>query len=159
MGETGWFYGSRSVPAPLNLTPMMERGLFWSRVRVGAASECWPWTGSGALPQGYISLRFEGRKTYAHRVAYELSVGPIQEGMEIDHVRDRGCTVRSCCNPSHLEAVTHVENMKRGRRPNQTHCMRGHALSGNNLYVYRESATRVHRQCRTCRAARRAHLP
>lgn len=53
----------------------------------------------------------------AHRVAYELWVGPIPEGMELDH----RCKVRACINPAHLEPVTHAENMRRlGRRRPET---------------------------------------
>jgi hypothetical protein len=46
---------------------------------------------------------------YAHRWAYEHFVGPIPEGLEIDH----GCFVHACVNPGHLEPVTHQENVRR----------------------------------------------
>lgn len=60
--------------------------------------------------KGYRVLSVgDGQTEYAHRVAYRLYVGPIPEGQEIDHL----CRVRWCCNPAHLEAVTHKENLRR----------------------------------------------
>lgn len=56
----------------------------------------------------------------AHRVAYELAIGPIPEGLTIDHVKARGCTRVDCCNPAHLEAVTYAENQHRGRNTKLT---------------------------------------
>lgn len=69
---------------------------------------CWVWTGC-RLPSGYGRISI-GRETFnAHRVSYELFVGPIAHGLEIDHT----CRNKSCVNPAHLEAVTHVENIRR----------------------------------------------
>jgi hypothetical protein len=76
---------------------------FWARVEK-AEDGCWEWT-RGHLPAGYGQL---GR-CYTHRIAYELAHGPIPEGLEIDHL----CRNRGCCNPDHLEAVTHHENTLR----------------------------------------------
>ena len=77
---------------------------------------CWLWTGTtaGSTAQyGYFSVN--GRKVPAHRVAYELWVGPIPDGQEIDHVAERGCVSKLCVNPAHLEPVSHAENRRRGR--------------------------------------------
>lgn len=61
---------------------------------------------------GYAMVRtVGGRFALAHRVAYEEQYGPIPDGMEIDHL----CGNRDCVNPDHLEAVSHTENMRRGR--------------------------------------------
>jgi HNH endonuclease len=108
------------------------------------------WNGYGTLKIGY---KKEGnRKTeWAHRAAYEYFVGPIPEGMDLDHK----CRMRCCVNPDHLEPVTRVENTRRGnlfsvlkaRAALQTHCKRGHALSGSNLRI----STGGSRLCRTCR--------
>jgi hypothetical protein len=75
---------------------------------------CWTWAGAHD-PTGYgvVFGTLDGgkrRKLYTHRVAYTLHVGPIPEGLDIDHL----CRNRGCCNPEHLEAVTRRENLMRG---------------------------------------------
>jgi hypothetical protein len=111
---------------------------------------CWLWTrplNSG----GYGSFYPSGtpRKSVgAHRWAYERFVGPIPEGMDIDHVKARGCTNRHCVNPAHLEPVTRSENLRRGAgRGKPTHCKRGHPLEGDNVYQIPGGG----RACRRCR--------
>jgi hypothetical protein len=86
-----------------------------------------------------------------HRYAYEALVGPIPDGKQIDHL----CRNRACCNPEHLEPVTIQENIRRGEGPQainarKTHCIRGHALSGDNLYLVPKSGRR---NCVICRQA------
>lgn len=94
----------------------------WERVEPAGADECWPWTGL-LSEAGYGILSVEGKNTGAHRVAYELGVGPIPPGLHIDHkchTRDlscpggHACLHRRCCNPVHLEPVTPLENVRRG---------------------------------------------
>jgi hypothetical protein len=70
--------------------------------------ECWPWRGVRTM-HGYGSVTLDGRAVVAHRASYETFVGPIPEGLEIDHL----CRVRECVNPEHLEPVTHEVNMQR----------------------------------------------
>lgn len=70
---------------------------------------CWLWTGTIA-PNGYGYFAIKGRSQQAHRVAYELLVGPIPDGLDLDHL----CRVRACVNPDHLEPVTRSENNRRG---------------------------------------------
>lgn len=69
---------------------------------------CWIWTGH-VNENGYGRIGYKRKVTGTHRLAYELLVGPIPEGMEPDHL----CRERACCNPAHLEPVTHDENMRR----------------------------------------------
>lgn len=83
---------------------------FWGKVRVGDADECWPWT-AGVDTSGYGSFNYGGIKR-AHRVAYELQNGPIPlgenyHGTVIMHV----CDNKLCCNPAHLKAGSHADNM------------------------------------------------
>ena len=122
---------------------------FWEKV--DKSGDCWEWT-AARLPRGYGVFSWEQRQGYAHRFSYEQSVGPIPDGLEIDHL----CRNPPCVRPDHLEAVTRRENMLRGTSPaaqqaRQTHCKRGHVLAGDNVYVWNQE-----RHCRTCRAMRRA---
>ena len=121
---------------------------FWPKVE--KTDGCWLWTGArDKLGYGWIR-RTRGGNAPAYRVAWELEVGPIPEGLVIDHL----CRNPSCVNPAHLEPVTQRENMLRGatvaaRNAAKTRCLRGHPLSGENLYRRPDGG----RECRTCRAA------
>lgn len=88
----------------------------------GTPEECWVWRG-GLKPNGYgqFGLDRQRRSAYAHRVAYTLYVGPIPDGLTLDHL----CRNRRCVNPSHLEPVTAVENFRRAMAA-RTHCANGH---------------------------------
>lgn len=76
---------------------------------------------------GYGKLTRGGRTLIAHRYVYEKLVGPIPDGLELDHL----CGVPACVNPAHLEPVTREENARRTRK---SHCKRGHAREPGNLY-------------------------
>lgn len=122
---------------------------FWSKATPG--EDCWLWTGCLG-GHGYGTLWMNGATRYAHRLIYEALVGPIPEGLELDHL----CRVRHCVNPAHLEPVTHKVNQLRGTSPmadsaRKTHCLRGHPLSGPNLYLRPDGKGR---QCRACTAIR-----
>jgi len=80
---------------------------FWSRVDL--SRDCWEWSASRNA-QGYGQFAMNGKTRSAYRVSYEWLVGGIPDGLEIDHL----CRNPSCVNPSHLEAVTHTENVRRG---------------------------------------------
>jgi hypothetical protein len=71
--------------------------------------ECWVWL-SRLNRNGYGRLKWEGRDLMAHRLSYEVHVGPIPDGLVLDHL----CRVRCCVNPSHLEPVTVQVNTPRG---------------------------------------------
>lgn len=117
----------------------------WSKLDKDCPGGCWVWT-AGKSKLGYGRIRWEGRAAFAHRVVYEIVVGPIPEGLELDHL----CRNPSCVNPQHLEPVTHAENVRRGESISsihraKTHCPRGHPYSGPNLIIDGGS-----RKCRTC---------
>lgn len=119
---------------------------FWPKVK--KTESCWIWT-AYLNAQGYGQLAVSrGNLQLAHRVAYELIVGAIPDGLVLDHL----CRVRNCVNPGHLEPVTQAENMRRGMIATKTHCKWGHLLSGENLY----RAPNGNRRCRQC--ARTAEL-
>jgi len=127
-----------------------------------APNGCWLWTGH-ISPDGY-GMAWWGRRDGgpdqmlgAHRLVYHLLVGRVPDGLQLDHVRERGCVHRNCVNPAHLEPVTSGENTRRGdtipaRHAAKTHCPQGHPYEGNNLYFN----SRGSRECRTCRKERGA---
>jgi len=99
---------------------------------------CWQWRVLNS--EGYGTFRVDGAKKKAHRVLYELMVGPIPEGLDLDHL----CRNRGCVRPDHLEPVTRGENQRRGvpyRTPRDcnpwgrrvTHCPRGHEYTPENI--------------------------
>lgn len=124
---------------------------------------CWHWTGV-IDKAGYGRLGYNGRRSETlQRAVYQEFVGPIPEGMAVDHrchsehptcPGGTTCTHRRCGNPDHLRLLTIVENGQLGKS-RVTHCPHGHAYEGRNLIV---SGGR--RFCRTCMyertAARRA---
>lgn len=135
-----------------------------SKVDGGGKSECWQWT-AYRRPCGYGYVRFGGAVVHAHRAVYTLLVGPIPEGMQLDHVchtRDsscpggESCQHRACVNPDHLEVVSASENMARSWPANKTHCVNGHEFTPENTARYGSGR----RKCRKCKAlherARRA---
>lgn len=98
---------------------------FHSHVAAAGEDECWHWIGS-VTPNGYGQFFDDGSLVAAHRVALELATGerPSDE-LDVDHTCHNGdmncpgghkCLHRRCCNPSHLEAVTHAVNVRRGHR-------------------------------------------
>lgn len=85
---------------------------FYEKVALPDANGCMLWTGAEDGGYGKFSLR--RKPVLAHRLAYELLVGPIPEGLLIDHVWELGCRSKACCAPNHLEPVTGSVNTRRG---------------------------------------------
>lgn len=120
---------------------------------------CWLWTGCIAN-NGYGQVGHEGRTRSAHTVAYEMFVGPIPEGLTIDHTCHNGsgckggptCTHRRCVNPGHLEPVTNLVNNRRAK-DNETHCVNGHEWTPETTRIRQDTGQRI---CRTCAKKQRA---
>lgn len=145
---------------------MTTEDRFWTKVE--KTGGCWNWI-AGTNHYGYGSYRTNRESgsfaAQAHRYAYETLVGPIPDGLTLDHL----CRNPRCVNPDHLEPVTRGENVLRGNAPSalhargercggcsscrnaaKTHCKRGHELQGDNLYVAKNGM----RSCRRCATLR-----
>lgn len=129
----------------------LENNIVFGPVMPGMTTPCHVWTGK--LSEGYGKVYVgDYRYKYAHRVRYEAVWGPVPEGLELDHL----CRNPSCVRVSHLEAVTHQENVRRGNAKHigqtraaqqqaKTHCPYGHSYSGVD--------NRGYRVCRVCKNA------
>lgn len=117
---------------------------FWSRV--DASGVCMEWT--GGLSGGYG--RFDHER--AHRWAYVNLVGPIPDGLVLDHL----CRNKRCVDPDHLEPVPPRVNILRGSAPpainaRRTSCINGHSLEGGGVREYvRPDTGKMMRVCRKC---------
>lgn len=76
---------------------------------------CWLWIGA-KNKAGYGVVKINNVYWLVHRLVYEFHVGPIPVGLDLDHVKER-CINKHCCNPAHLEPVTHKENCRRFKGP------------------------------------------
>lgn len=120
--------------------------LMWVKLDV---ADCWLFTG-WRCAGGYGRFWSGAKLVQAHRWVWEYLVGPIPDGLELDHL----CRQRACCNPDHLEAVTPRVNTFRSRAVStqnavKTHCPQGHPYAGENLIVrYRPAG--IERRCRAC---------
>lgn len=120
---------------------------------------CWIWLGNKSKKgYGLWSTGDQNHRTTSsvHTVLYEKLVGPVPDGLELDHL----CRMRACCNPMHLEPVTGSVNVRRGDGPSLlvarnksraeaiTYCPQGHPYDERNTYVTKSKS----RVCRACRA-------
>ena len=145
--------------------PLAER--FWEKVDRSAGPDgCWLWLGCKKRGYGVVWVDGGRRAGIAHRVAYELLVGPIPRGLTLDHYRlndgpRKAPCSKACVNPAHLEPVTSEENARRAPlapynvRKNATHCKRGHPFDEANTRRNPDGR----RSCRACQAAWDAARP
>lgn len=127
-------------------------GVFWSKVDKRSPNDCWNWMCS-TLPNGYgQAIHAAFATTLAHRIAYELVVGQIPDGMQLDHL----CRNHRCVNPAHLEPVSARENVLRGVgvcsiNAKKTHCPKGHEYTPENTKLTHIGG----RGCKACAAEKR----
>jgi hypothetical protein len=121
---------------------------FTDKFTINEETDCWEWQASKNVG-GYGQFYYCGGPKVAHKVAYELMVGKVPQGLQLDHL----CRVRYCCNPRHLEVVTSGENTRRGDnwQRDKTHCKHGHEFNNKNTYI-RPGTTR--RDCKKCKYLR-----
>jgi hypothetical protein len=109
-------HGDAFAHVPVGST---KRGLrtdderFWSKV--DATGDCWEWTGQAVQGYGSFTSRASGTRSGrigAHRWAYQTLIGPVPEGLVLDH----RCRNTRCVSPTHLDPVTQGENVRRGVR-------------------------------------------
>lgn len=128
---------------------------FWEKADTSAGPDaCWPWR-EHRNRDGYGGVTVGGRHHYAHRVAYERTIGPIPPGLVIDHL----CRNPSCVNPAHMEPVTILTNTLRGKRRGPlrhplTHCKYGHPFDDANTRFRMRPEGQMWRQCRACEERR-----
>lgn len=118
---------------------------FWSKVDRRGDDECWPWLSSSTY--GYGRFWLVDKRVMAHRIAYELLVGEIPDGLVIDHL----CRNRGCINPRHMEPVTVRENTLRGvgitaACAARSACVNGHEWTPENTRIVADGT----RRCRAC---------
>jgi len=134
----------RPMDRARNGAPIMAR--FFKVIHVDE-NKCWNWGNSQA--NGYRAIEIKGKTIQAHVFSYEHFVGPVPEGLQLDHL----CRNKRCVNPDHLEPVTASVNVRRGTSPAaanaiKTHCKRGHEFTPENT-CHRKG--KPGRTCRTCK--------
>lgn len=142
-------------------TPVDVR--LFARLRI--VGDCWEFNGT-LDPSGYGRIYTGGRYLAAHRVAWALTNGPIEDPTLCVCHR---CDNPLCCNPAHLFLGTRLENNRdrhakgrtvmpdpgeaRGRANRElTHCLRGHEFTVENTRLNAKG----HRKCRSCELLHRA---
>ena len=131
------------MPSGIYQRPSVEER-FWAKVN--KTDRCWLWVG-GKDRKGYGRFQLNYKSLKAHRLAYELTMGNIPQGLTIDHL----CRNHGCVKPTHLETVPNGVNVLRGigltaKESRQTACKRGHPFDLFNTYFHKGI-----RGCRACR--------
>lgn len=138
------------------------RDRLMKRVARNPESGCWEWTGMrGSNGYGLILAGSRSKRVHkmAHRVSYEIFVGPVPDG----HVICHKCDNPACVYPPHLFSGTQSDNLRDMKEKNRRtyvrspFCWRGHSMLGENIYIEPKTGRQ---QCRACRtiSARQAYL-
>jgi hypothetical protein len=131
----------RYTRPPESVQQLQDR--FWPKV--DQTDSCWVWQGS-YTNQGYGTIRTNRKANLAHRLAYIWCVGPIPDGLTIDHL----CRNRGCVRPDHLEPVTAAENVQRGAKSRWSpKCPHGHLRSDHEV-----TSRSGKKRCKTCERER-----
>ena len=133
-------------------TPLAERLARMSEIN--PETGCWDWLARKAT-NGYGHISIHHEKVGAHRAAYETFVGPIPDGLTVDHL----CFNRACINPEHMRLLTASDNARNQRLSFATHCAKGHEFTPENTAWWRNGrrdGSRPRRRCRACRKGRSA---
>lgn len=132
-------------------TTESDRARFWAKVDKtpghGPWGNCWLWT-SNAQGIGYGLFKWQRNNILAHVMSYRMVQGEVPLGLEVNHM----CHTRGCVNPDHLEAITHIENVRKGLTHNavKTHCSKGHEFSPANTRVRTIRGKFYKRVCAEC---------
>jgi len=123
---------------------------FWDKVNKNGAipkkcpdlGPCWIWLSNSR--GGYGLFKIKQKNKQAHRVAYELLIGPLSQNDDLHHI----CEVKICCNPYHMQKVRPINHPGAGPefQRSKTHCPRGHEYTVENTYVFGNNF----RACRIC---------
>lgn len=130
----------------------------------GSPGECWKLPDEVTYPNGngYVRIHVEKKRWFAHRLAHELFIGPIPDGLVVDHTCHNldascpggiTCPHRKCVNPTHLEAVTRGENLLRGLSPMAANARKDTCSEGHPLVA--RPQRKKERFCPICRMKRR----
>ena len=99
---------------------------FWANVDRTTPDRCWPWRRSRKADSEYGQVRQGDRVRRAHVVAWELTNGPVPDGLNVLH----SCDNPPCCNPAHLFIGTNADNVadreEKGRGNHSAHWRPGH---------------------------------
>ncbi len=131
---------------PLSGNEKLIESRFWAQVT--PTGFCWEWDGRKQKKTGHGRYQVSREKSVAaHRHSYETLVGPIPDGLTLDHL----CRNPPCVNPDHLDPVTNAVNVLRGfgitaMQKRQTHCKHNHEFTAENTYTTKRGI----RQCREC---------
>lgn len=147
------------MPRPRTRLVMSDRqtAVFDSRITIDDETGCWNWSGPFHT-SGYGQYSIARMPYRIHQLAYWRYKGDVPAGLEIDHL----CRNRICCNPEHLEAVTHQVNMARAFAA-RTACDRGHEYTEENTRITRrarkDGSIGIRRDCRACHRIYDAQRP
>lgn len=139
--------GAVKINPPNGSIPLEVR--FWSRVN--KTNKCWLWTGN-KNGKGYGQFSIKHVYYLAHRVSYELIIGKIPGGLDLDHL----CRTPLCVRPSHLEPVTRLENSMRGNHPTYVAARNGTCTKGHpreRMYFRKSNGKPVY--CKDCAKEKR----